>query len=431
MTNILKILTNPKFTIFGIICGPIFGIYFKNAAENFAFIYNVYISLMQMVVIPLIIVTIMIGVLDFSNQSNVRKDIFKIISRVIALFIAVSVISIIIVLIAKPWTSIMNNPELLYIVYKNESIIQTTTIKIDDVIDINGSAISFSDFIASAIPSNVFDSLSKGEILQIIIFFSIVTAAIVSFNKNTTNSLRSTLEELMTVFQKINDAILSVLPILSFFIISYQLHLISIETLRDLLKLVLCIVGLMAAIVIFFIFIIIYRAKAPLSIVLTNIGKCIVLAFLSSSTLISTGLVVEVMAEELKFEKDKVQLIVPIGAGILRFGTLSIYIISAILAACFFNKTLGYYEYAMLTVFSIFATFVSISANSSLAFYQTLSIAMNPLGLPSSSIQTIMISIDFLIAPLLAVANVIGITALCALYCKNNDEIQATNALVG
>ncbi len=67
MINVMKIITNHKFAIFGVIFGPIFGIYFKSIAENFAFINNTYLSLMQLAVIPLIIVTIMSGVLELSR----------------------------------------------------------------------------------------------------------------------------------------------------------------------------------------------------------------------------------------------------------------------------------------------------------------------------------------------------------------------------
>jgi Na+/H+-dicarboxylate symporter len=316
----------------------------------------------------------------------------------------------------------MNNPALLSIVYKDEPIIQKTTIGADDVIEQDHKEVSLGEFITSAIPKNIFTALSQGEILQIIIFFSILTVSIASLNNKGTNNVRATLQDLMAIFGKINDSILSVLPFLSFFIIAYQLRMISVETLHALLSLVLCTIVLMCSLIIVFIAIVVFRSKRPFSVVMNGMGRCIMLAFLSSSTLITSGLIIKVMSEELKFNKTNVQLIVPIGAGLLRFGSLSIYFIATILTAYLFNQTLGFYEYVMLMLFSIFATFVSISANNSVAFYQTLSIVMTPLGLPSSSVQSIMISIDFLLEPLITVSNVLGICALSALYSGCEEE---------
>ena len=428
MHSIFKFLTNPKFTVFGIIFGPIFGIFFKEFALKFAVIYNVYLSLMQLAVIPLIIVTVMSGVLELSNNKHANSNVIEIISKTLMLFIAVSIISIVSMLAVRPWTSIIHNPTLLNIIYKDEPIIQHTSINIDEAINIEVSKTGFGDFISSAIPSNIFNALSNGEILQVIIFFSIVAVTIVSLNNNSANNLSAKLNELMAIFRKINDAILSILPFLSFFIISYQLRLMSIETIYALLKLVLCIIILMSSLIVIFISIVAYKAHVPLLVVLQNMGKCIILAFISSSTLITSGLVVKIMSEELKFDKNNVQLIVPIGAGLLRFGTLSIYLIAATLTAYLFSHALGVFEYIILMFASIFATLVSISANNSVAFYQTLPIVMSPLGLPSSSVQTIMISIDFLLEPLVTITNVLGISALCALYAKNQDDVERQDA---
>ena len=422
--SVKKIITNQKFAIFGVVFGPAFGMLFSDVAEQFMYINDIYLTLMQIAVIPLIIVTVMIGVLDLSTNDNAQKEMLTIISGTFLLLILTAVLAITVVLIVKPWVSMMDDPSILSIVYEKEPSVQPHTIGLNDVIvSADTDKVSFGEFIKSAIPSNVFRSLSQGDILQALLFFGIFAAGMGVANADGARSTKIRLIELKRILEHINDSILQYLPFLSFFIISYQLHLLSPNTLYALIHLALCIILVMTLLATIFMGIIFFKSKQPFMVVLRAMTQCIVLAFLSRSTIVTSSLALKVLVDELKFAESSVQLTVPIGAGLLRFGSLSIYFIAAILAAFLFHSPFTLGTYVTLGILSVLAMFVSLSTNNSVAFYQTLSVVMTPLGLPPASVQSIMLSVDVITEPLEVINNVLGICALAAL-CSHSANTK-------
>jgi Na+/H+-dicarboxylate symporter len=421
MRNLKKFITNPKFALFGIIFGPVFGILYKDIAANFAFINEIYLTLLQLVIIPLIVITVMIGILGITNSSS-DKGLLKIFTKTLLISIVTFLVAVSIALIMQPWISMMENPSILKVIYKEEPIFQSNSIFISEVIEKSDNSMSLGSFIKSAIPENVFESLSQGRILQAIIFFGIIATSISSTNKENAEKIKSSLQMAKASLDKINDVILEYLPFLSFFIIAYQLRDLSGEAISALLSLVLCIIATMVILAAIFICIIIFKSKAKFNITLKGIGQCVMLAFLSRSTIVTSSLVIKVMSDELRFNESDTQLVTPFGAGFLRFGSLTLYILATVLTAFLFYETPTAKEYIVMYILGMFAMVVSIGANSALSFWQISSIIMSPLGLPSSAIQSIMISLDFLTDPLEVINNVLAICALVALYSEDKEE---------
>lgn len=415
--SIIKLITNPKLAIIGVVFGPIVGLFYKTWAINFQYINDIYLTLMQLAVIPLMVVTIMIGVLELIYNPNAGSSIKSILAKTAFMFIVVSVISIIVTNIFKPWEDMIQNRDILRVVYISEPIIQEPPIGIDEPIDSSKKTSSLGEFIKSSIPSNIFQSLSTGNIIQVIIFFIIFTVAFGYTTQNTPSSekAKNTLNHAFEIFQQINEGILQFLPFLSFFIIAYQSLFLSVDTLKALISFVFCFIALYSACIVVYIIMIWRKSKLSLMTTLKGLAPSMIVAFLSRSTLIATSAAMKDMDSQLKFSPNIVRLVMPLGAGLLRFGSLTMYFVAAILTAHLFNVSLGIYEYIALILLGALASFVSVSANNPVAFYQTLSIVLAPLGLPASAVISIFIAVDFILDAFDIIANVLGICALTAI----------------
>lgn len=415
---IMKIITSNKLAVLGVIFGPIVGLLYKDLASQFGYISDIYLTLMQLAVIPLIIVTITMGVLELIYGANTERGIMYLVLKICIVFAAVGVIATIATTVIQPWNSMTQNTEVLRIVYRTEPIIEANAIGVNDVIDNTIQQRSFGELVKSAIPSNIFRSLAAGNILQVIIFFIILSAAVGYSTVNTpsANIIRTRLESMFKILKSINGTILQFLPLMSFFILAYQMQSVSMGIFSALFSLVLCIFVVFVAIMIACILVVWYRSNQSLLEVLSALLPCIILAFFSKSTVVSSNLAMEALTNRLKFDHGTIQLVVPLGAGMLRFGTTSIYFIATLLTAHLFHISLGLYEYMMLSILAILASLVAISANGSVVtFYQTLGIALAPLGLPSNAVNSIFISLDFFTGTLEVIANVLGICALVAI----------------
>ncbi|MES2215292.1 MAG: cation:dicarboxylase symporter family transporter [Pseudomonadota bacterium] len=322
----------------------------------------------------------------------------------------------------------LSNTEILRVVYRTEAIIQPHAIGVNEIIDISAQKSSIGELIKSAIPSNIFKALSTGNVLQVIIFFIALGVALGYATVNTPNAaiVRKQLVGIFKVFKSINDWVLQFLPLMSFFILAYQSQFLSIDTLFVLVNLAFCITASLSVIIIISMLIIWKRSGQPLMFALREMSSCLSLAFFSRSTLVSSSLAMEVLIDKFKFHPGTIQLVVPLGASMLRFGTISIFCIATILAAHLFSADLGLYDYILLSILSVVASLVALSANNPVDNYKALSVVFTPLGLPSGAVNSIFIALDFISDAFDTMANLMGICLVAALCSPKPEKVVDT-----
>lgn len=426
MSLISDTLKDSRFANIALLVGTLYGIFFKQSAANFFYISKLYVSVLSITVIPLIVTRITLAIMDLILNKEKGKSLggIRIILTTIILSVLFAVISIGVVLIFKPWVSLIEKPEVLRIVYEREPLFQPEISLSTPILNTESNS-NFADLLQSLVPYNIFNSLSEGKIVNIIVFFILFALSTVVLTRDIEQQFKATLENFQKIFENLSAGILQFVPIFSFFVAAYQISLISNETLVSLKYFLLCLLAIVLSSMSLSILIVFTRSKQPFAVVLGAMGKCMRLAFLSNSTIVASTMATNILINDLKFARDKTKLIMSIGAGILKFGVISFYCVPTIVAAFLFNVQLSPLDYVTIIGLSIFVMLISTEV---LSYSNFLFVIMEPFNLPATSMQPIMISLRFFTDPFILINNVLGICALAALCCEREESITDTKS---
>lgn len=427
MKRFKAFITSDTMAFISIISGTYIGMNYPKLAENFKPMNDIYIQLFQLVILPFLVATIIVGIFNLVTHEKERANLPKMFLKTLGMFIIVIFLILTIAYIMKPWISMVQSPDLLKVVYRNEPIIQPQPLGLEDIVDPNKGKGSFGEFMVENIPDNIFHALSEGQLLQITIFCVIFATGLGFWSRQNRNISKTqyALDNVLDVLQIINNKMLLALPIMSFFMIAYQLRGMSIGVFSTLFILLETILLTYLSMLVLFLVIIRVRSKTSFFKILKALKSTIMVSLLSRSTFIASSTAMESLTKELGFEPNTVKLVMPLGISVIRFASLGLYGIGALLTIHLFEIEVSTLEYAFSFVLLIFASIVSVGTNNPVAFYQNIAIILNPLGVPSNAVNSIFLSIDVILDPFDALVNVLGLCALTALCAEPINKIKA------
>ena len=292
------------------------------------------------------------------------------------------------------------------------------TIKDEIVTDINPS---LTKFLLSAVPNNIFLSLSQGAVLQIIIF-SIIFGAALGYRYTQDGIDRASFfQSFFPVFISINDAVLSFLPFGIFVLLASQFAMFSFSTVLILGKLVLALCLSMIMLIVFYVLVIWSYSKSKLSKVLASLSYITLMAVSTRSAFACIPKCIEGMSQF--FDKDMTKLIIPFGSTTCRFGSICFYTIGTIFIANIFVIPISFYSYIVIMFSAVLASFAASGAVGIVAL-SMITIVLDPLGLPLGAILGFFIAIDPIVDIFDTLANVYGNCAAAAMSGRPHNGLS-------
>jgi aerobic C4-dicarboxylate transport protein len=267
-----------------------------------------------MLIAPIIFLTIVLGIAGMSDMKKVGRVggkallYFEIVST-FALIIGVTVANIV-----KPGVGFVSN---IAADHSKLAIYQKAA-----------AEMHWSDFIAKIIPSNIFDSFARGDILQIL-FFAILFGFGLSFMGDNGQQVISLFEKLSKVFFNILRMVMRLAPLGAFGGMAYTIGTYGIKTLQP-LALLMASVYITSALFIFVVLNIICRLyKFSVWKYLAFIKEEILIVWGTSSSESVLPLMMEKM-EKFGCSKSVVGLVIPAGYSFNLDGT-TIYLSMAVI----------------------------------------------------------------------------------------------------
>jgi proton glutamate symport protein len=151
--------------------------------------------------------------------------------------------------------------------------------------------------------------------------------------------------------------------------------------------------------------------------------KPLIISFGTRSSFVAMPSAIHSMSEDLRFEKETTNLVVPLGITLCRFGTVMAFGLSTIFFAQLYNLPLSPGSYGVILFGTVLAALASAGAPGA-ATIGMLSLVFNPLGLPVDAAIALMLAVDPLIDPIITLVNVhtnCTCTALIAKPVNNTD----------
>ncbi len=168
------------------ILGAIFGLVVGKPMTEFGFIGNIWLNMIKMIVIPMVIVTIVTGIVSQKDVKSLGRISFRIMAYYIVTTLIASAIDIIVATIIKPG-----------------NIANFTGLASKEVV--TGTDITIADFFTSMFSDNMFKSFSDGNILQTLIISVLIGIAILRMK---TESLKSTI---ISGFNSLSEMVFSLI----------------------------------------------------------------------------------------------------------------------------------------------------------------------------------------------------------------------------
>ncbi|RHX94879.1 dicarboxylate/amino acid:cation symporter [Leptospira yasudae] len=359
----------------------------------------IFISLLQMIMIPLIFSSIILGICSAENIENVKKlGIRTLIYFVLTTFIAVA-IGIALALWLEPGKSTIQ-------------IKSALTSKVPSPTDIPALD-KYPELFMSFFPKNPFLSITQGEMLNVIVFSILIGIAILSVSKELSKPILELLNSVFQISMKIVNWAMTLTPFAVFGLMAKAISSIGAELLITLgVYMSTVLLGLLCVIGVYSIILIFVARRNPIEF-FSKIAGLQLLAFSTSSSAAVMPVSIRTATENLKVKKNIAEFIIPVGATINMDGTALYQAVATIFLAQYYGIDLAPTQ----LVFLLFATVgASIGTPSTPGIgIVILATILAGLGIPTEGIG-IILGVDRFLDMCRTTINVTGdITASCVM----------------
>lgn len=355
---------------------------------------HLFLAMVKLVVIPLVFASIVLGIIGSENIQRlktlgIRTGVFYVVTTVIAV-----VFGFLVAFLVKP----------------GRYLDATSLSKLDQGAPLlpgagTGQALGLNDIVGSLIPSNPFNVLVTGEMLQIVLLAIFIGIALMRLS----NEEASPLVSLLNTFQKLSMVVISwAMRLAPFAVFGLTMKIISQLGLEALFGLgVYALTVVFGLIVLFVFYLSVVKLFSKLSPVrfLRETKDVLLLAFSTSSSASVMPLTIETAEKKLDVKSSISQFVIPLGTTVNMGGT-ALYqgVATAFLAQVFqVDLSLGQITLVVLT-----ATLSSIGAPGTPGVgIAVLATILSSVGIPASGVMLIM-GIDRVLDMCRTVLNVAG-----------------------
>ena len=368
-----RFLTVENLTFLAIIFGVLAGIYLKDLVIHLKIVGDAFLSLLKMITIPLIFASIFISIASLTSIQDLKNLGLKALLYYFSTtFLAVLTGILIVNLIHFHPVSDINITH-----------------------NIEHKPFTVETLIKSFIPSNIFQSLSEGKVLHIIIFSMLFALAVLTLQK-------SKKEIITNFFDGINDAMLTIAkwiinlsPIGVFALISYIVAEKGLGAILSLWQYVLAVVlGLFIhAFINLPIIGFIFGKFNPYKYFL-KVKEALLIAFSTSSSSATLPVSLEVAEKKANIDKKVAGFVLPLGATVNMDGTALYEAVAVMFVASMYGMDLSLTE--QIIVFFTASLAAIGAAGIPSAGLVTMTLVFSAVGIPLEGIALILVVDRFL-----------------------------------
>ncbi len=374
--KIKKYATTNTLVIVGITFGALFGILFPELALKQKIIGSAFIAFLKMLVIPLVFSSIFIAILGLGSLQHLKNIGLK----TIGLYLLTTALAVLLAILAMNIFNIGESVSSNGLEYAKAATI---------------APFSLQKMILSFIPTNIFNSLNNGSMMQIILFAILFGIASLHLKKNQQEVMVTFFTAVSEAMLKMAEWVILMTPIGVFSLISYVIAQQGIDVVLGLWKYMLVVIGVIVvhgiitlpAILAFF-------GKIDPYTYLSDIREAPIMAFSTASSAATLPVSMRVSEEMGGVSKKTASFVLPLGATVSMDGTAAYLSVAVLYIANLAGVPLGFGEQLFLGI-TVVALSVGVAALPSASLVMMV-VILNQLGLPVEYIALI-VAVDRLL----------------------------------
>jgi proton glutamate symport protein len=422
MKRYLDLMLNPWMIVAGIVAGGLIGWFNPDLAAQIAPLGDLYISLLQMCVIP-ILLTAVISSLTRLFMSGAGGDyIGRLLIMIILGLMLASAIGLLVGKIGAPGSGLQQSAQATL-----GTMISDSELTSSQPAGERNQAGLFT-FFEAMIPDNIFASLSQGERLSVLFFSIVVGVALGSVGAETVRPALAIFEAFYETFIKITGWLMYALPLGLLCLTAGQISGLGLEILGAMVKLVLMIYLCALLLMISYALVIWLKVGGSIFDSFRALRETLIVALGTASSFATIPFALRGLKEGLKINKDVADLVLPLGITINPPGSVFHFALSALFIADLYGVEISLNQYFLIFIGAALAG-IAASGAPGVAALSMIAIILQPLGLPVDVAVILLAAIDPIVDPVLTMVNVHANCATTAMVAKKESAPTIEEAL--
>jgi proton glutamate symport protein len=411
-----KYLQKPWVILSAMIFGAAFGFYNPNLQQWFTSIGQMYITLLQMCVLPIIISAITSSLGNLLQAELAGKYFKKILSVFGVGLLFAAIIALLASILYAPGTHLNQLALGKHVAEMQKHFsLEHVALKSDSLFDL----------ISNIIPDNIFNAITKGENLPVLFFFVLLGLALgVTKTESAKNTLKM-IDSFQTALLKIISWILYFLPFGLFFLFAGFVGSLGQDILMALAKLITLFFLITLSIAIFYTAALWWLNPHKFLNTLKGLKTPLIIALATSSSYATMLPMLKFLQQDLKLSARVTDFVIPVGINIHQQGSLIRFIVIGVFMAQLYGHPLGIEQLALISFTALLAS-LAASGVPGIASISIIAVVLQPLGLPVLVGIILVTAIEPLVDPLITFINVYG-NAIAALYVADYKRTQTNS----
>tara|TARA_R110002051_G_scaffold177368_3_gene247269 strand:- start:710 stop:2068 length:1359 start_codon:yes stop_codon:yes gene_type:complete len=362
-----------------------------------------FLKLVQMIMIPLIVASIITGI-----ASNDKESLKKLGGGVLLYFLGTTIVSVSLGVILS---QLFRPGRFLH----QQSLVEHNNITVtnSESTELSFGIETIPDAISNLLPENPLASMVSGEMLSIVIFTIIIGVAVLSLENALLRPVKLLLSAIQEVCMTVVKWSMLLVPVAVFGLMAQLTSSVGLSSLSGLTYYVGVVLLGLLFLVIFYLGLIMLLGKANPINFLKKIRDVQLLAFSTTSSAAVMPLSLQTAEEELKVDKTISNFIIPIGATVNMDGTALYQTITTLFIAQAYGL-----EMSLLNIIVVIVTIVAASIGTPAipgGGVVILASVLGSVGIPAEGI-IIIIGVERLLGMFRTAVNVTGDLTACMVF---------------
>jgi Na+/H+-dicarboxylate symporter len=404
--------------ILGLVLGPDLGLFedrtVKLITAWLALPGQLFLALIQMIVVPLVIASIVRGLAANNNPQALKKIggiaiVFMLITTVIATGIGIGLGQLL-----QPGNYV---PSEALTDMVTSAGAQNQAAVFPKLTEIPGKALSL-------LPKNPLASMVSGEMLQVILFAAILGFALLSINPKQAQPLFDLFGALQEVSIRVVSWAMHLAPLAVFGLITKLVATVGIDVLTGMAMYVFTVLLGLFTLALFYGLVIKLSGRLALGTLISKTKELLLLAFSTSSSAAVMPLSLQVVENDLHIRPGIARFLIPLGATINMAGTALYQGVATVFLAQVFNVDLNFTSYAFIITMAVAASIGSPATPG--AGIIILAMVLEGVGIPAAGVA-LLLGVDRILDMCRTAVNVLGDVVLCSVvdsWLVEGDELN-------
>lgn len=368
--------------------GFLTGQYYKEFAERLIFPGELYLSLFQMSVVPLVSTSIIVGLARLLRSGSAGHYMGRMIALFALTVLAGSALGVLLGFLLEPGYNLGQASE----AFLGQALLEH---------NVTGQAqeSGVTALLTQLIPSNVFYAYSSGKVLGIVFASIMIGAAMGLSHSPASGRFLEVVEGAQEVFSRILGWVVYGLPIGVFFMIAGQVSILGMDAVLALSKFVIAFY--LACAILWILYTVAMWLATGFSFyrILAAVSQPLFVSFSSGSSIAPIPMAQKSLKNDLRQPSEVVDFVLPLAVTMNRHSYAMLFALTAVFMAQLFGKSLDPGE----TLFVLFtAAVVGMATAGRLPIAAPMiAYVLAPLGIPPSVAITIFITVSTILDPII------------------------------